>query len=164
MNRPALLVLAAVLTLGGRFHSPALATTRAPASPHDLVLDDEGRLSGQIVDPGGHAVAGVSITLVQRDGRRWAATTDTNGRFAIAGLTTGAYFLASSDAELGQNVRLWRADLAPPKAQRSLLLVRSARVTRGQYGGEGGFFTGPLAHTLIVATSIATPLALADGS
>ena len=74
-----------VVTLDGR---------RTPGAWHredfDLVVED-GRLSGEVLDPQGHAAALVEVRIVDGPSRRRRAVTDPRGHFVIDGVAPGRY-------------------------------------------------------------------------
>ena len=72
-----------------------LCVAAQPAGPPVPALATISGTTGGIkaaIQDGKHApVAGVEIRLKYRDGRRWVATTDSNGQFRAGGLPPGDY-------------------------------------------------------------------------
>jgi hypothetical protein len=52
-----------------------------------------GAVIGRVVDQQGAALPGVTVTAIERSGRRWSVTSDGQGRYALAGLPTGLHRL-----------------------------------------------------------------------
>lgn len=50
-----------------------------------------GRVTGTVTDPGGNAIEGAVITVVDAAGRELSATSDEDGEWAILGFRTGTY-------------------------------------------------------------------------
>ncbi len=144
----------------------------------DVVLGPGGSLTGWVVDRQGAPVAHAAVQL-HRDGQIVAtARTAADGRLDVPGLSSGVYQLV-----VEQRVtwcRVWHPELAPPAAERQLLLAIGS-ATRGQYrsyydprrtrrglgsGHYGGallrFVDRPWVAAGLVATGIALPLALDD--
>ena len=85
----------------------------------DVVLGEDGLLSGQIVDAEGHAKADAVLTLCQQDREVACTTTDHVGRFEVTGLVPGAYQIQSPGIQ--SQIRAWSAPIAPPTASRHAL-------------------------------------------
>jgi len=52
-----------------------------------------GTLRGQISDEFGGVIVGANVTVVDAEGKQKAATTDSDGNFAVAALAPGKYIV-----------------------------------------------------------------------
>lgn len=137
------------------------AVAHPTAAVSDIALQDNGLLQGQVLDMQGAPVKGVPVAVVQQDKLIAAAKTDTNGRFAIAGLSGGVFQVVT--AKGGAAYRLWAPNTAPPAAQAGALIVNGDTVVRGgMNGGVLGFLSNPWVLGGIVATAIVLPIVLDD--
>ena len=153
--------LATILALLGICTSTVLAA--APTTSRDLSLTKDRQLQGQVVNVQGQGVAGLEVEISAANGLRRVVKTDKEGKFSFTKVEGGLYQLAA--AGRGGLVRVWRSDLAPPKAHDGALIIQGDEVARGEFLGGNGFFSNPLCLTLLVAGAIAIPLALDnDGS
>jgi hypothetical protein len=128
----------------------------------DVRLNAEGTLAGRVVTNQGSPVIGAMVQLQGRhpDPPRMAST-DTEGCFAFAGLSTGL-FQVTCDS-IVQYVRIWSLESAPPAAVARLELMPSATPTvRGQQPLCNLFCNEPIMIGVLVAAAIAIPLALHD--
>ena len=131
----------------------------------DVILTDGGVLRGAIVTPEGRPVAGVKIDVRSEQKVIASVKSDEKGRFEIKRLRRGLHSIHAGQQQ--KLVRLWDAKTAPPKALKSLAIVESDEVTRGQDGiagllsgggttGSGvGIGTVGLAVTAATATVVA---------
>ncbi len=136
----------------------------------NVQLAADGTLQGQVVDTAGLPQQGVTVAVQsQSDMKSTVAriSSDTNGRFAIAGLKDGVCVLNIGGDSFA--VRVWSHNIAPPKSLATVALVHGKSVTRGQ---------GPLSNLrnsianlsttqkvglgLLTAAAITIPIALDD--
>ena len=130
---------------------PAIAAT-------DVALAAGGVLHGQVLDPQGQPQGKLAVRLVQKNEIVATATTDAQGKFAVADLRGGVYEVHAG-ASAGV-YRLWAANTAPPVAQSSALLVDGQTAVRGQ--GGFGWLRNPWVIGGIVAAAIAIPIAVSN--
>lgn len=159
------------LLSANEFLKSKLASGKKPVQstiPHDVVLQDGGLLSGELVDAQGAPVA-LSPVSLQTGGKEIARVhTDQRGKFEVSSLQGGVYQIASTGHQ--GTYRFWAPNTAPPSAQQGLTLVSGKQVIRGQYGAGGNIFTDagqwmadhPIITAGAIATAIAVPLALDD--
>jgi hypothetical protein len=135
--------------------------TNSPTSSQtlDVTLDADGVLRGTVVDSAGQPAAGMAIAVVQQGETLAAQRTDGQGQFAIAGLKTGVYQVATPYRI--QTCRLWAAQVAPPASKAGILIVNGDQVIRGGMGGPG-LIANPWFLGAVVAAAIAIPLSLDD--
>ena len=98
----------------------------------DVVLDDSGRLVGQIVDAQGNPRDGLVVVLRQgsRNGAR--AVTDSEGRFALSNVSVGLYQLDAGSTRA--IYRVWTIQTAPPGSHHQAVLVAETEtVVRGNH-------------------------------
>lgn len=95
----------------------------------DITLHEHGLLIGQVVNPQGKSKQGVEVRLIQRDQELVRTQTDKKGRFAIKGLQSGNYKIATR--RMSVPVRVWPKTTAPPAVAAGALLVEGT-VVRGQ--------------------------------
>lgn len=128
----------------------------------DVALDDAGRLHGRALDGSLRPQAGKKITLWRDSQPVIELTTDSQGRFAVAGLRGGVYSLRSDEAV--QSYRVWAPGTAPPHAEGAAVLVAQELIVRGQRPHPiYGILKDPLLLGVIVAAAIAIPIAIAAG-
>lgn len=150
--------------LGGQ-----LAQAAAPIQ--DVALQSGGRLVGQVVDGESVPQAGVPLAVVSNGEAIAKATTDSEGRFEVRGLTAGVYSIQTANS--GTVYRVWTPNATPPHATAAALVINERTVVRGQpshphFGGGGGlgghfaWLANPWVLAAIVAAAIAIPLAV-DG-
>jgi len=74
---------------------PTIAMSRVnlstPQVHQETMTEGAGSASGRVVDQQGGILPGVTVTAVDRTGRRWSAISDAQGRYAFAGLPAGSY-------------------------------------------------------------------------
>jgi len=126
----------------------------------NVQLRDGGVLLGQALTAEHVALAGTPVTLHNQAGEEVAkGKTDKNGYFAFRRLPQGVYRVVVENGY--RDFRAWTRAAAPPAAQNGLLVVSDKGLARGQNtGGLLGFATSPLGIGLLVATSIAVPVAI----
>jgi len=139
--------------------NPQLLTGQAPAI-RDIALQTGGAMHGQVVDAQGNPCGQVAVRVVRTaDPTPLAiAQTDSQGRFAVTGLSGGLYRVETPAG--AAMYRLWAPNTAPPSATASALVVQGDPTMRGNLGGLGWF--GWTLIGLGVAAAIAIPLALDD--
>ena len=99
---------------------------------HDVALHKGGTVVGRVVDKQGKPIYGAPVA-VRHKGRNIAVVkTDKQGRYAVKGLRGGVHQLVAVNNT--QTLRLWTAKSAPPKSQKSTLMVAKGPVVRGQDG------------------------------
>jgi len=95
----------------------------------DVRLSANGRLQGRVVDRQSNPVANSQIILSTPKGTLGTIKTDKSGRFSAVGLRPGPLAIQTSGGT--QMVRVWSADIAPPKSKPGVLVV-VGRVVRAQ--------------------------------
>jgi len=140
------------------------------SAPRDVVLQDNGVLTGRVVNASGLALPNTAVSL-QSGGKEVArVVSDDKGKFEAEGLKGGVYQVASTGH---QGVyRLWAPRTAPPAAAQGLSIVsQPTDIVRGQYApGPGNPFASagqwiaehPIITAGAVAAAIAIPIALND--
>jgi hypothetical protein len=107
----------------------------APITVGDVSLDNDGVLTGQVVDAQGIAMKNVPVRVLHQGAQIAVVQSDAEGRFAIAGLRGGVHQV---ETPVSTNVyRFWAAHTSPPSASRGVLLVNDGTVERGQCCGNG---------------------------
>jgi hypothetical protein len=108
--------------------SVAVATEQTNPVISDVALQGNGVLKGQILNTTGIPQAKSQVAMI-KDGKVLAtAVTDTNGEFAVAGVTPGVYQIESPHA--GGVYRVWAQRTAPPAAKNGVLMVGDTSVVR----------------------------------
>jgi hypothetical protein len=64
-----------------------------PQLHQETLTERAGGLTGRVLDAQGISLPGVTVTAIDRSGRRVSVVSDAQGRYAFAGLATGAYRL-----------------------------------------------------------------------
>lgn len=166
-------VLAALAIVGSILPgAPTSAKESAPAAAamiRDVELAFGGLLVGRLTDANGRPLAGAPVAVLS-DGKPLATMqTDDEGVFAVSKLRGGVHEIATADDV--QVCRLWAAGTAPPGAPKSIDVVDSGDVIRGQYGPPPGnrflkrakvWATNPFIVGGVVAAAVAIPVALSD--
>ena len=99
-------------------------------SAMNIVLDDEGQLTGYLLDQQGRPVSKASVVIRQGAKRIVKTQTGAQGKFTVSGMRGGVYQIQS---EKGSTVvRVWTRKAAPRNARRLALVVENPRVVRGQ--------------------------------
>jgi hypothetical protein len=122
----------------------------------DVALQDGNVLQGQVVDVKGQPVAGVPVSLLERQQEVAKATTAADGSFQVSGVRGGIYRVVTFQGD--GTYRAWPQGAAPPAAKPKIVLTQNSN-------GPGPIvrvLTSPLAICAIVATAIAVPVALAN--
>lgn len=123
----------------------------------DVALDDGGVLRGQVVDPQGRPLPGISVYVRQQQRQVATALTDSNGNFELGGLQGGIYQVEAAQSHA--TCRLWAARTAPPAAQRAAMIVAAGNTVRGQIDARR-YFWPALIVTGVVGAAIAIPIAV----
>lgn len=134
----------------------------------DVSLTSQGLLSGQVLNGAGRPMADAKVLLHDGHGTPVVARTNERGAFAYRDLPSGVYYLQSGDHLCV--ARVWSAEAAPPKSQRSVLLIGQTDILRAQMNApprvngavqpSKRILTNPLAVAGIVATAVAIPVAI----
>ena len=137
--------------------------------PRDVVLTEDGVLTGHLINLQAKSLAESTITL-QSAGKVVARVkTDREGNFRVNKLRGGVYSVVANGH---QGVyRLWAPQTAPPAARQTMTLVSQPEVVRGQFtpppsnpfSTVGQFIAEyPVITASAVVAAIAIPLALDD--
>ncbi|NLS96510.1 MAG: hypothetical protein GXX96_30600 [Planctomycetaceae bacterium] len=146
---------AAVPTASATPPSPAVTV----AAVSDVALSADGLLRGQLLSPQGRGLAGVQIAAFSGNRSLGSATTDADGRFAIAGLKGGVVTLVAGQTQTV--VRVWTPKGAPAAAKSSVLLVDGQPQALGQsWRGFKKVITNPWVIAGVVAAAVAIPVAI----
>jgi hypothetical protein len=167
--------------LGIAFPVSAATPATAPASvtaegiPVRLQVEDvrlhQGELRGAIVDVNGKPVASAPVAVGQAGKVLAELNTDSEGRFAVKGMKTGTYQVASYAGV--QNYRLWN-EAAPSQAKQGIIHVLPEGVARANScdsgcdscaGGQSSLcksLGAPLLVIGAVAAAVAITVAVAD--
>lgn len=139
--------------------NPQVLTAQPPAI-RDIALQAGGAMRGQVVDAQGNPCSQIAVRIGKNSdpAPSTVVQTDTEGRFAVSGLSGGLYRV-ETPAGVAM-YRLWAPNTAPPAAATSALVVQGDPTMRGNLGGLGWF--GWTLIGLGVAAAIAIPLALDD--
>lgn len=124
----------------------------------DVALDGQGRITGQFVDAQGRPRAQQLVTINRPGNQPLQTRTDDQGRFVLAGLSSGTYQIATSDAAMV--CRCWTENSAPPVATRELLIVSGEGIQRGQRPIGEMLFSAPVLVGLVIVAAIAIPVAI----
>lgn len=162
--------LVGLASIGVAFPQLAVAANEKPTGSEgriqiqtrDVVLNADGQLRGQVVDPQGVPQAAEPVVLSQKGRPVAAARTDDAGKFKLAQLRGGVYQLHTAGG-VG-SYRVWTNGTAPPSAVDQVLLTHDQHLARGQRGGGNvmRFLTNPWVVGGVVATAIAVPVAIAN--
>ena len=130
-----------------------------PAPPiGDVSLRNDGMLVGQMVNGQNAPQSGIRVSLQDMQNREVAAAvTDRQGAFAISGVRGGVYQLVTPQDR--QVYRIWSPGMAPPSAQRGVLLVVPGQTVRGAIG-DGGFINNPAVVGTALGAGVATAVAV----
>lgn len=105
----------------------------SPNSILDVKLSKGGGvLTGRAVTHEGVPAVSVKVVVKKGDAEVGQSITDRDGNFAMKGLKSGVYQVASG-ATVG-TYRVWTDKAAPPSAMPHCLLVMGENGARGQYG------------------------------
>lgn len=129
------------------------------------VAIQHGHLVGQIVNANGQPLAMTKFRLLARDQALTVESqTDATGGFRVPVTKSGVYAVACEGQTTA--LRAWNANIAPPKARESLLIVtRPTERGQGQFMANMGNRLTPLLQNPIyigaaVAAAIAIPVTL----
>ena len=114
------------------------STAQANANPklRNVELAKGGEVQGRVLDIHGRPVAGTTVELSTKVGKR-AAKTDKKGQFILTGLKGGVCVVKVGEANYG--ARLWKQGTAPPKSLKTISVVNDPNfVVRAQ--GDGLLF------------------------
>jgi hypothetical protein len=109
------------------------AIARVALEIQDVVLGENGEMTGYVLDGQGKAIARTKVAV--RIGRQTVAetTTDNDGRFLIPELRSGVCQIVHSD---GVSVfRVWKNGTAPRNARSNALMIVGKKQIRGQNEG-----------------------------
>ena len=127
----------------------------------DVSLDEEGVLSGQVVNRQGVPLVQTAV-MVRSAGTIVAVSkTDAQGQFAVRDLSGGTYEVIGAGS--GGVYRVWTADASPPAATEQVTLVAAQNVVPEevppQYNGPPPGSTGRVARIIRTGgcRAIATP-------
>ncbi len=128
----------------------------------DVALQSNGELRGAVVDVNGKPVASAPVAVGQSGKVVAELQTDAEGRFAVTGLKTGTYQVASYAGV--QSYRVWNAEAAPAKAKQGVIHVLPEGVARGQNNRSPLIraLTNPLVLAGGVAAAVAIGIAVTD--
>jgi len=159
---------APVATTNSQIQNQRLGAFADVSASADVSLSAEGFLAGQVVDAQGQPMRAAEVRLHDAHGKVIIAKTNSRGQFAYRDVPRGVYHLQSGDHV--RVTRVWPRTVAPPSAQRSVLLVGQSDAIRGQYCPPSKMntfvqhskriLTNPLAVAGIVATAVAIPVAV----
>jgi Carboxypeptidase regulatory-like domain len=147
--------LAGLMTIG----TPAVAEEPLVPEPRDVVVSDDGLLSGTVMDSAALPVSGVQVAVLHGEDVIATTTSDEEGRFAVDGLRSGSHIVQV--AGTFTPVRLWRPRMAPPAAiQRLAVVVRQPVVLGQQNSGFPGMnlITGNPVPFLLIAGALGVVL------
>ncbi len=139
----------------------AQTSTAAPvaaAEITDVALGQGGVLKGQVVSSTGAAQANAQVEFIQNAKQVAATVTDTEGYFAVKGLSGGVYQVVTSGTV--KIYRVWAPNTAPPSAHNDILLVAGENVVRGQ--ALPFALSNPWVIGAAVAAAVAIPVAIAN--
>ena len=126
----------------------------------DVKLDASGALRVRLVDTQGNGVKSVEVTIKSSAGIESRATTDASGQAVFADLRPGLHMIPTGTTV--EVVRVWTAELAPPKAIDSVaVVVDDETIVRGQAipfvtAGGGGTGVSPLTLLTLGSLGLAT--------
>lgn len=126
----------------------------------DVKLDASGSLRVRLVDAQGNGLKNVELSVRSASGVELKSITNEDGQAIFANVRPGVHMIPTgTSVEL---VRVWTADVAPPKAIDSLAVVVDENVVRGQalpFVGSataGGTSVSPLTLLTIGSLGLAT--------
>ncbi len=126
----------------------------------DVSLDKSGKLTGFVVDAQGKPQANEEVSILQGRSVVAKATTDTKGRFEVAGLKGGVYGVQSAKGMTAY--RVWTTSAAPKSSKEFAVVVKNNNLVRAQDDGEGilggdtgSYLLGGAAITGVIVGAIA---------
>ena len=126
----------------------------------DVKLDRTQRLHGEVRDAQGQLLPNTDVVLWRGATLVNRTRTDAKARFQFPEVRGGLYRVATPDVTVA--CRAWTAELAPPNAGESLLVVANLYSARGQQPINEVFCFNPFLMGTIVAAAIAIPIAIHD--
>ena len=124
------------MAAGPKTASKPIVRTVAANAVFDIGLSQGGAFTGRVVDHTGAAMEGAEITVKQQNKEVARSVTDKNGTFAVSGMKSGVYTVASGATE--GTYRVWSEKSAPPSAKEQGLLVLGQNGARGNFGAGDG--------------------------
>lgn len=113
---------AVVLACCGILMPQAAVAAGSPAKPtNDVVLTGDGTFNGQVLTSEGRPLDGAVVSIRQGGQEVARAVSTAEGRFSVAGLSTGVYEVAVGPQ--AAPVRVWPAESAPPTARSQAIMV-----------------------------------------
>jgi len=112
-----------------RILNPESAKT-PQTSATNVALDENGHLTGYLLDPQGRPVRKASIVIRQGLKRIAETQTGVKGKFVVSGMRGGVYQILSNKGSAV--IRVWTQKAAPRNARRLALVIENSRVVRGQ--------------------------------
>jgi len=133
-----------------------LKIERTNATVIDISMSTEGVFAGRVIDHTGTPVKGAEVVISQSGKEVAKLTSDERGAFAVSGLRSGVYEVASG--KTSGSFRVWSESAAPAAAKEQALVILGENGTRGGMGGMGGGTI--LLGAAVVATVIISAIAL----
>ena len=140
-----------------RIPPTAVAKTASATTGFDVELSSTGRFHSQVVDTSGQPKVNETIRLLHRGEVVGAVRTNASGEASFDGVRGGVHQI--SVGESIAVVRCWRAETAPPIAQKSLLLVSDGKTIRGQHH-ISHMVTNPIFLGAALIAALAIPIAI----
>jgi hypothetical protein len=143
--------------------SPLLGGETAEVRSADYRLEQDGVLSGSVLNLNGQPVSGLPVEILHENRRIAVAMSDEAGHFAVEGLRNGQHVVKLGATQ--QAARFWNNATAPPTAQGNLAMTVDEEVVRSQCSnietgdeccrGQGGPVWGTAIGVLIVGGAVA---------
>jgi hypothetical protein len=124
----------------------------------DVSLTGDGLLQGRVVDRHGRGSADTVVRVLREGQVISEVKSDATGSFRVVGLTTGVYHLVNHHR--ARVCRVWRSEVAPPSAHKSVQLIADGPITAGQVTPLKWWLADPLVIAGITAIAIAVPVAV----
>lgn len=154
-------VVFALLGILNPYTSFAQSPSLSPNKTIDIRLDDDGRMTGQVVNGAGQPLPAAKLRmdrLAPRPSESFEVEVGENGIFKTAALSAGTYRLHTANGVIC--CRCWSSKAAPPQAASGLLVVDDAQVARGQRPIGELFRTEPLLIAAVITAAVAIPIAV----